>query len=211
MPNERLPLPVLMLVTDRNVAGGEDALVRKVEEAVAGGVNVVQIRDKDLPHDELLSLAKRLREAIAGRASLVVSRAPSTVLDTHADGVHLPEDAEPPEEWPHNLLIGRSVHSVASARRAEADGADYIIFGPVYETESHVGATPAGCAALREVVEAVSVPVIAIGGVTVKRVPEVMAAGAAGVAVIRAILASDDARAAAQALRDALSAERTLA
>lgn len=211
MPNDRLHLPVLMLVTDRAIAGGTDALVQKVEDAVAGGVNIVQIRDKDMAHDELVALAGRLREAIGGRAALVVNRAPGTALDTHTDGVHLPEDAESPHEWPRSLLIGRSVHSAASARRAEADGADYIVFGNVYETESHANVAPAGLGALREVAESVSVPVIAIGGVTAERIPDLMAAGARGVAVIRAILAADDAQAAAAALREALFAERASA
>lgn len=205
MPNARLPLPVLMLVTDRRVAGGEDALVRKVAEAVAGGVNVVQLREKDLPHDGLVSLARRLQEAIAGRALLVVNRPPVTALEAHSDGVHLPEDAELPADWPRRVLVGRSAHSVASARRAEADGADYVVFGPVYETESHPGAAPAGVGALREVAGALSIPVIAIGGVDAQCAAEVMLTGAGGVAVVRAILASDDARAAAAALRDAIS------
>jgi thiamine-phosphate diphosphorylase len=204
MTDKKLPLPVLMLVTDRSVAGGSEALTEKVAAAVEGGVNLVQLRDKDLPHDELMPLARALREAVGGRALLVVNRPPLTALETRADGVHLPEDAESPQEWPHNLLIGRSVHSVASARRAGADGADYLVFGPVYETLTHAGAPPMGCGPLRGVVDAVAVPVVAIGGVTVERVPEVCAAGATGVAVVRAILAADDPRAAAEALRDAL-------
>jgi thiamine-phosphate pyrophosphorylase len=195
-----------MLVTDRHIAGGEDPLVLKVADAVAGGVNVVQLREKDLPHDAVVTLAMRLREAIAGRALLIVNRPAESALEARGDGVHLPEDAEPPHEWPAGLLIGRSVHSLAAARRAESDGADYVIFGPVFETESHAGAAPAGPGELREVAAAVRIPVIAIGGVTAERVPEVLAAGAAGVAVIRAILASDDAKAAAGTLRAAMSA-----
>lgn len=206
MTDTKLPLPVLMLVTDRSVAGGLEALIEKTAAAVAGGVNLVQVRDKDLPHDELMPLATALREAIGGRALLVVNRPPMTALETRSDGVHLPEDAESPEEWPHNLLIGRSVHSVASARRAGVDGADYLVFGPVYETPTHVGAPPMGCGPLREVADAVAVPVIAIGGVTAARVAEVCAAGANGVAVVRAILDADDPRAAAESLRDALGA-----
>jgi thiamine-phosphate pyrophosphorylase len=200
---------MLMLVTDRAVAGGTDALVEKVAEAVAGGVNVVQLRDKDLAHEELMPLVKRLQEAIAGRALLVLNRPPVTVLEARVDGVHLPEDAELPDGWPHRLLIGRSVHSVASARRAGVDGADYIVFGPVYETPSHDGAQAMGIAPLREVTVSVAVPIIAIGGVTVDSVAEVCNAGASGIAVIRAILGADDPRAAAEQLRDALGAVRS--
>lgn len=209
MTDARLRLPALMLVTDRTVAGGTEPLLAKVSEAVAGGVNIVQLRDKDLPHAELAPLVEGLRKAIGGRALLVANRPPSSVLETRADGVHLPEDAESPQQWPHHLLIGRSVHSVASAMRAEADGADYAIFGPIYETPTHAGAACAGTTALRQVVDAVSIPVIAIGGVTADRVPEVMAAGASGIAVIRAILAADDSRAAAESLWRALGTVRS--
>ena len=205
MSKERLPLPVLMLVTDRVVAGDAVALVIKVAEAVEGGVNVVQLRVRDLPHDELMSLARRLREVIGGRALLVVNSSPEVALGARADGVHLPEDAPTPREWPHSLLIGRSVHSVAAAQRAEVDGADYVVFGPVYETESHAGAAPAGLAALWEVADAISIPVVAIGGVTAERARDVLAAGASGVAVIRAILAADETKAAAEALRSSLN------
>lgn len=208
MPKSRLPLPALMLVTDRTVAGGIEALPRKVAEAVSGGVNFVQLRDKDLPHDETIALAKQLRDITTGRAILVANRPAQTVLTLQADGVHLPEDAEAPQEWPHRLLIGRSVHSAVSARRAEADGADYVVLGPVFETETHSGSPPLGCAALQEVCRIVSVPVIAIGGLTTASVPEVMAAGASGVAVVRAILAAPDPKAAAASLRDALAASR---
>jgi thiamine-phosphate pyrophosphorylase len=211
MPNERLPLPVLMLVTDRNVAGGDDALVRKVEEAVAGGVNAVQLREKELAHDKLVALARRLREVIAGRALLLVNGSPVAAREVNADGVHMPEYAASLVERPPGLLAGRSVHSPEAALRAEAESVDYVVFGPIYETLSHVATMPAGCAALREVAAAVSIPVIAIGGVTAPSVQEVMHAGASGVAVIRAILASDNARAAAAAFRDALSAERARA
>ena len=211
MPNVRLPLPVLMLVTDRNLAGGDNALMRKVEEAVVGGVNVVQLREKDMVHDELVALAKRLREAIAGRALLLVNGSPVAAREAGADGAHMPEYAASLVERPPGLLAGRSVHSVEAALRAEAESADYVIFGPIYETQSHVATMQAGVAALREVADAVSIPVIAIGGVTAPSVQEVMHAGASGVAVIRAILASDDAGAAAEAFRDALSAERARA
>jgi thiamine-phosphate pyrophosphorylase len=200
-----------MLVTDREVAGGTERLLEKVASAVEGGVNIVQLRDKDLPHDELMPLVESLRQAIGDRAKLVLNRPPVTALKAQADGVHLPEDAETPEEWPRRLLIGRSVHSLASARRAEADGTDYVAFGPIYETRSHSGAPAMGSQALREVIQAVSIPVVAIGGITLGSVPELVSAGASGVAVIRAVLDAADPRAAAEALRDALTVERLTA
>lgn len=195
----RLPLPVLMLVTDRRLVGGEDGLVHAVGEAVAGGVNVVQLREKDLDDAALSALAPRLRNAIHGRALLLVNGR----IDAIADGVHLAENAIAPTFG----LVGRSVHSLDSARRAEAEGAQYVIFGPVFETASHLEAAPAGIEALSEVVRAVRIPVVAIGGITVERVGKVMNTGAAGIAVISAILGAPLPREAAERLARELRAK----
>ena len=200
-----LVLPCLMVVTDRGLCGGVDALVAAVEAAVSGGADAVQLREKDLADGELLSLARRLREATRG-ALLVVNGPLAVALAAGADGVHLPEGAPPVSRPREDLLLGRSVHSLEAARRAGAEGVDYLIAGPVYETRSHPGATPAGPALIEEAAQAVRVPVLAIGGVTPERVEEVVRAGASGVVVISAVLAQRDPRAAAEALRRALDA-----
>jgi len=184
----KLPMPALMLVTDRRLAGGEDALVRAAGEAVAGGVNVVQLREKDLPRRELAGLARRLREVTAGKALLVLNTAVDVALEEGADGVHLPEDAEMPRRPRPGFIVGRSVHSRQAAERAAREGVDYVVAGPVYRTRSHPGATALGVDGLREIVSLAGPPVIGIGGITASNAPAVMAAGAAGVAVISAIL-----------------------
>jgi len=199
-----LPLPCLMAVTDRSLCGGAEGLVAAVEAAVSGGANAVQLREKDLTEAELLSLARRLRDVTEGRALLVVNGPLEVALAAGADGFHLPEDA--PLERPTGFLVGRSVHSAEAARRAEAKGADYLVAGPVYETRSHPGAEPAGLALIEEVARAAGVPVLAIGGVDAGRVEEVVRAGASGVAVISAVFAAPNPRAAAEALRRALDA-----
>jgi thiamine-phosphate pyrophosphorylase len=190
-----------MLITDRHVAGGEDALVRRVREAVDGGVNVVQLREKDLDDDALLPLAERVRDAIGGHAKLIVNGSLDIALAVGADGVHLPEDAPPLPKRPSGLIVGHSVHSAKGATLAEAAGADYVVFGPVYETASHPGVPAAGLEALSGVVKAVSIPVVAIGGVLITRVAAIMDANAAGVAVISAILGSPSPYEAASAIR----------
>jgi thiamine-phosphate pyrophosphorylase len=194
-----------MVVTDRVLCGGEDALVAAVEAAVACGADAVQLREKDLADGDLLALARRLREVTRG-ALLVVNGPLDVALAAGADGVHLPEDAPPVSRPREDLLLGRSVHSLEAARRAEAEGADYLIAGPVYETRSHPGGALAGPALIQETARAVRVPVLAIGGVTPERVEEVVRAGASGVAVISAVLAQRDPRAAAEALRRTLDA-----
>jgi thiamine-phosphate diphosphorylase len=201
MATPRLDLPVLMLVTDRGLAGGEDALARKVSEAVAGGVNVVQLREKDLSEGGLLRLAERIKLAIEGRALFIVNGPLDVASEAGADGVHLPEAMPALAKRPRGLIVGRSVHSVEAATLAEAEGADYVIFGPVFETLSHADAPAAGLEALSAVVSAVSIPVVAIGGVLITRVRAIMDAGAGGIAVIGAILGSPSPHEAASALR----------
>jgi thiamine-phosphate pyrophosphorylase len=213
-------LPSLMLVTDRSLCGGADGLVAAVEAAVQGGADAVQLREKDLPPEDLLSLARRLRQATLGRAvptgrqALLLVNGPLDVaLAAEADGVHLPESA-PPVQRPREampagrqgFLVGRSVHSLEAARRAEAEGADYVIAGPVYETRSHPGRNPAGLSLIEEITRSVRVPVLAIGGVSAGRVEAVVRAGASGVAVISAVLAQPDKGTAARELRRALDA-----
>lgn len=213
-----LPLPCLMLVTDRSLCGGADGLVAAVEAAVQGGADAVQLREKDpdgrsLPPEDLLPLARRLRQATLGRALLLVNGLLDVALASEADGVHLPASApsvwRPREAVPvggQGFLVGRSVHSLEAARRAEAEGADYLVAGPVYETRSHPGREPAGLSLIEGITRRVRVPVLAIGGVNAGRVDEVVRAGASGVAVISAVLAAADRRAAAGDLRRALDA-----
>ena len=201
-----LPLPCLMLVTDRALCRDAEALVAAVEAAVAGGANAVQLREKDLADAEMLALARRLREVTQGRALLIVNGPLNVALAVGADGVHLPEDAALVRRPRQGFLMGRSVHSLEAARRAEAEGLDYLVAGPVYGTRSHPGAGPAGPGLIEEITWAVEVPVLAIGGVTAERVGEVLEAGAAGVAAISAVLGAPEPRAAARYLRDALEA-----
>lgn len=179
-----------MLVTDRRLAGGEDALVDAVAEAVEGGVNVVQLREKDLSPAQLLALARKLRKVTAGRALLVVNGPVEVALAADADGIHLPEEAQGPGSEQRRFVCGRSIHSLEAAARAAAEGTDYVVAGPVYATASHPGRPPAGPGFMRKVVSATPVPVIGIGGITATNATEVMGAGASGVAVISAILGS---------------------
>lgn len=198
-----LTWPVVMLITDRHLAGGEDALVAAVGEAVAGGVNAVQLREKDLSPPELLSLAIRLRGVIAERAVFLVNGSMDVALAVGADGVHLPEAAPMVERPGRPFFIGRSVHSHEAAEAAWAECSDYLIAGPVYETASHPGMAPGGPELVEEIARGVALPVLAVGGITAERVEEVRRAGASGVAVISAVLGARSPREAARGLRDA--------
>jgi len=198
----RLQPPVLMLVTDRHLAGGEDALVDAVDAAIEGGVNAIQLREKDMRPADLLPLACRLREVTEGRALFLVNGPLGVALEAGADGVHLPEDAEPPPQ-PWTFTWGRSVHSAKAAFMAMGEAPRHLIIGPIYQTPSHPDATATGLALIREVSPVTRVPLIAIGGITPANARDVMQAGAHGIAVISAILGSDDPQAAARALAKA--------
>ncbi len=142
-----------------------------------------------------------------GRQALLLVSGPLAVaLAADADGVHLPEDSSSVHRPREGFLIGRSVHSLKAARRAEAEGVDYLIAGPVYETRSHPGREPAGLTLIEEVTRSVRTPTLAIGGVDAEKVDEVVRAGASGVAVISAILAQRDRQAATTEIRHALDA-----
>lgn len=206
----RLPRPLLMLVTDRSLCGGADGLVNAVAAAVAGGVNVVQLREKDLSDAEQAALAYRLRDAIGSKALLVVNDRTAVALSAGADGVHGGEASLPVDmmrrEVAGRLLIGRSVHSVPAAVAAARSGADYLVAGTVFPSRSHPGQATGGVERVRQIVAAVPIPVIAIGGITAENAADVVHAGAAGVAVIAAILTGRNAQAAATDLRAALNA-----
>ena len=196
-------VPGLVLVTDRHATAGRD-LVAVVAAALDAGLPAVQLRDKDLPGGSLFVLAERLRAATARtRALLFVNDRLDVALAVGADGVHLGGGSVAADVARRLLgadaLIGVSTHAPGET---PAD-ADLAFFGPVYVTPSKGGAQ--GEARLAEAVRAAAIPVLAIGGVTAARGPAVRAAGAAGAAVIRAILAAPDPAAATRALLAALA------
>lgn len=204
-----LSVPCVSLVTDRAVCGGGERLVAAVEAAVRGGVRLVQLREKDLPAGELLALAMRLRTVTHGRALLFVNDRVDVALAAGADGVQLGEAALPVEAARaavagRPLLIGRSVHDVPGGLTAARAGADVLVAGTLFPSASHDGAPAAGVTFVRALTRATRVPVLGIGGITADDASEVIAAGAAGVAVIREVLAARDPQAAARALCDAV-------
>jgi len=204
----RLRLPTLCLITDRHRCGGTE-LEAVVKAAIEGGVNVVQLREKDLPAGELFSLGMRLREVTRGKALLLINDRVDVAQACGADGVHLPENGLPTSiaRWVmgRNALVGCSVHSVEAAAQAERDGADLVQLGTIFVSPSKPDSPPVGPELLREVADVVSVPVLAVGGVTRENAAEVIAAGASGAAVISAICGADDPKAAARALVEAMT------
>lgn len=171
----------------------------------------MQLRERDLSTRDLLDLGAQLRaRTAAAGAKLLVNDRVDLCWALGADGVQVRHDGLPAGTvrrlLGRNKLLGVSVHAIDDALRAEADGADFVLFGPVYETPSkRAYGPPQGIDRLAEVVRAVRIPVFAIGGVTGARVDEVVRAGARGIGVIRAILGAANPHEAAVQLHDRLT------
>jgi thiamine-phosphate pyrophosphorylase len=175
----------LCLVTDRRVR----PVLEQCREAIQAGVDLIQVRERDLDGGPLAALVAELVRLTRGTATrVVVNDRLDVALACGADGVHLRGDSIPPEAAraiaPAGFLIGRSVHHEQEAKTAAA-GADYLVAGTVFPTSSKAGLTEwLGVEGLARICRAVPVPVLAIGGVTVDRLPGIAAAGAAGIAAI---------------------------
>ena len=170
-------------VTDRR--GGD--ILSCAARAVSGGVDMIQVREKDLPARELLDLVSKIRDLAAGTKTrvLVNDRLDVALAAGTApiDGVHLPGNGLPPGKVrPLVKVLGVSIHSLDEGLRAERAGTDFVVFGPVFDSP---GKTAVGLEPLKEVAASLKIPVLAIGGVTMENADEVLKAGAAGIAGIR--------------------------
>jgi thiamine-phosphate pyrophosphorylase len=203
----KLPSPCLTLITDRRLCQGL-SLEEAVARAVAGGVDVVQLREKDLSAAQLVPLTDRLRAITQDKALLIVNSRLDVAQVCGADGVHLPERgasvAAARRLAGDDFIVGRSVHSVEEAVKAQEEGADYVQVGAIFPTRSHPG-PPAGLALLESVAATLAIPVVAVGGITAENVGKVMRAGPAGAAVISAILGAPSPGAAARRLAEAMA------
>jgi thiamine-phosphate diphosphorylase len=184
--------PVVCMITDRRrlAAGGEDVLVERVTVAAAAGVDLVQIRERDMDARALSLLVTRCLEAVKGsRTRVLVNDRLDVALATGAHGVHLRSDSMPAARarllTPTGFLIGRSIHSVDEAVAVTAaGGVDYLVFGSVFASASKPGHPPAGVRTLADVAAATSVPVLAVGGVGADTMTALAHTGSAGFAAI---------------------------
>jgi thiamine-phosphate pyrophosphorylase len=175
-------------ITDRHSAGGTDRLLRCIERAVADGVDMVQIREKDLPARELYELTLRA-VAIASRSvtRVLVNGRTDVALAAGAHGVHLPARSIGAARWrsvvPAEFVIGCSCHTLEELTAAEREGCDFAVFGPVFSSPGK--GEPVGLDGLRAAARCVRMPVWALGGITEKNAGACLEAGAFGVAAIR--------------------------
>ena len=199
----------LYLVTDRHQTGGR-SLREVVHAALRAGVRAVQLREKDLPTRALLALARDLAElARMYDAGVLVNDRADVCLAAGSAGVHLPA-AGLPASAARDLvgpdrLIGVSAHSADEAARAEKEGADFIVLGPIFETPTkRAFGPPIGLRELEHARTRCRVPLFGIGGITKDRVRDVLKAGARGVAVIGSVMAAEDVERASRELLRAL-------
>jgi thiamine-phosphate pyrophosphorylase len=173
-------------ITDRAVAESVDDLLSGIARNLIRGVDWIQIREKELPARELVRLVRR---AVDLGAKVLVNTRVDVAIAAGAAGVHLPDGSTAASDWrgiaPAGFLIGVSCHSLEDVIRAEGEGADYVLFGPVFAPLSKTSdLAPRGVEELERVTAAVKIPVLALGGITSENAAACVAAGAAGVAGI---------------------------
>jgi thiamine-phosphate pyrophosphorylase len=215
MPPSRHPIAQARLYLLATPAVSRLPLPDAVEAALRGGVDVVQLREKDLPEGQVGALARRLlAQCRRHGAVFLVNDSPAVAQQVGADGVHLGQDDAPVSAARRVLgpaaLVGVSAHDDRELERALADGADYVGLGSAFPSRTKTRglrvAGPAALGALARRSEAAGVPAFAIGGVTPDNAGQLVAAGFRRVAVCAGVLAGDDPERAARRLRAALEA-----
>ena len=203
----RLRLPVLCFVVSKAVAKDGD-VEKLVTEALAGGVTMIQLRDSETPAGELAALAQRLKALTRGRALLMVNDRVDVAVVMEADGVQVPE-AGLTTRAVRSLIgkyavLGRSVHDTDAAAAANREGVDFVVAGTMFKSASKPETAPIGPKLIEDIMKDNPLPVVGIGGITADKIGEIIKAGGAGVAVVSAIAAADDPKAAAEKLAEAL-------
>lgn len=188
----------LYLITDRKLFTNHYSLFSAVDEALKAGIKAVQLREKDLPTRELLHMAYGMRDLTTRYgAKLFINDRLDIAMCVNADGVHLGQSSIPAyavrKVVGDKMMLGVSTHNLQEASEAEKEGADFITFGPIYQTPSKMKyGEPVGLESLIEVKEKISIPIFGIGGIKIDNAKDVIGAGAYGIAVISGILGSSD-------------------
>lgn len=198
----------LYAITDRRALPAGVTLAQAVEAALDGGVTCLQLREKTASAGEILALARTLLPLCrARRVPLLINDRVDITLAAGADGVHLGQDDLPLPEARALLgpdrILGATAHNVEEALRAQAEGADYLGVGAMFPTGTKTDTVPTTADTLKAICAAVSIPVVAIGGVNARNLPTLAGTGIAGAAVVSAIFSQSDLTAAARTLRTA--------
>lgn len=197
----------LYAITDRKWLTEEQTLAEAVAQAIRGGATIIQLREKNLSGEEYLSLIQSVQHVCkAHHIPFILNDSPELAIAVNADGVHIGQSdgnvAEVRNMIGPEKILGVSARTVEQALQAEKDGADYLGCGAVFGTSTKADAEQISLETLQQICNAVHIPVVAIGGVNAENMMLLEDSGIAGVAVISAIFAKPDIRAAAEQLRD---------
>ncbi|MHA5219679.1 thiamine phosphate synthase [Dysosmobacter sp. Phy] len=195
----------LYAVTDRAWAADEDALMDQIAAAIDGGAGIVQLREKHLDHDAFLKEAKRFVALCREKGAVsIINDDVDIALAADADGVHVGQEdlaaGRAREVLGPDKIVGVSAHNVTEALAAQAAGADYLGVGAAFVTGTKTDAKPITRETIHAVTAAVEIPAVAIGGITRENLPQLSGCGLAGVAVVSALFAQSDVKAAAREL-----------
>ncbi|MEK3799926.1 thiamine phosphate synthase [Peribacillus sp. FSL H8-0477] len=195
---------LLYAVTDRMWVG-EKSLSEQVEEAIKGGATFIQLREKTLGYDEFLQEAKQIKEVTDRyQVPFVINDYVRVAVDCGADGVHIGQDDLGIEETRKlvgpDKIVGVSVQTVEQAIAAEKSGADYLGAGSMFSTSTKMDADMVSFETLREICEAVTIPVVAIGGINQRNILKLNGSGVDGAAIVSAIFAAQDIKEASREL-----------
>ena len=212
---KRLKLGALYVITDPSAQKGRTHL-EVLSQALEGGADVVQLRDKSASNEELITIGKQLKPLCRKQGALFIVNDRFDVAEAvGADGLHIGQ-SDLPVAIAKSMLgrkrfLGVSTHSLDQALQAEEEGADYIGVGPIFQTPTKPDDPPVGPQLISEVRRRIRIPFVAIGGIDLSTLDTVLKAGAECVAVIRAVVAQEDIRDAARQLKQRILERRKLA
>ncbi len=197
---------LLYAVTDRAWTGRQ-TLYEQIESALQGGATMIQLREKNLSDEDFIREAVQVK-ALCSRYNvpLIINDRPVVALKSGADGVHVGIEDQPVEEIRRaagkGFIIGATAKTVEQAQKAQAAGADYLGVGAVFPSPTKKNAIRITAGQLREICASVSIPAVAIGGISKQNMPELMGTGIHGVAVVSAVFSAGDIKAACKELRE---------
>lgn len=185
----RIHLPSICMITEDSSCKSNQKLLDRISKSVRGGVNMVQLRNSKKSSAELYSLAVEIRSVTLTKALFFVNDRIDVAIASGADGVQLKESSLSVQDTRricgNSLLIGRSIHSIEAAIQAQNDGADFLLGGTVFKSETHKDIEPNGLEFLASLRRKIDIPIIAVGGITQSNVLDCIQSGAQGVAMIR--------------------------
>lgn len=198
----------LYVIVDRKTCG-ERSAIYVVKEAIAGGADAIQLRDKNATAKELIKVARAIRRLTRkAKVLFIINDRPDIAKAVDADGVHLGQDDSPIKVarsiLGRNKIIGLSTHSLSQAKEAQKSGADYISVGPIFATPTKPEYKAVGLDLIKKVKRVIKIPFVAIGGIDASNIGDVIKEGATRVAVVRAVCGADDIRRAAKYLKERL-------